>query len=95
MLGIAHPQIDVPGSAAIQPLAAFACNPNGLSGLDAFRNSHLVGFRLFPAGAGIGAPNRNGSHGTFEHFIERDKNVALNILTSFRLRFPVTVGEFL
>jgi hypothetical protein len=80
VLGIAHAQIDVSGTAAAQSLAAFARNPNRLASLDAFGDSHLVGFRLFLAGAGIGSPHRNGSHGPLEHFIERDENVALNVL---------------
>ncbi len=64
----------------LRSLAAFAWDPNRLAGLDAFRNSHLVGFRFFLARARIGSPHRNGSHGPFEHFIERDEDVALNVL---------------
>jgi len=95
MLSKAHPQIDVASTATVRSLAAFAGHPNGLAGLNAFRNSHLVSFCFFPTSARVGAPHRNGAHGTFEHLIERDENVALDVLATRRLRFLVAVGKFL
>jgi hypothetical protein len=55
----------------------------------------LVSFRFFPAGLGIGSPHRNGANGTSEQLIERDENVALDILATRCLPLLVAVGEFL
>ena len=96
MLGIPHPQINIAGAAAIRSLAAFAGNPDGLASLNAFGNSHLIGFRLFPAGLGIGSPHGNGTYGPLEHFIQRNENVALNILAAQCRRWSrMTVGKIL
>ena len=84
VLGIADPQINVPGTAAAQTLTTFTRHPNSLAGLNSGGNSHLVRFGFLLAGAGIGAAHGNGSHGPLPHFLEGDEDVASDILTAAR-----------